>query len=75
MKTTPAKDKYMSVLDVCAYYRSTKIGCFLKLRDIDFSAFSECFKIFSNSNKFKCDLYIMFQIIVEDYTYTWIMSV
>ncbi len=56
MKTTPAKDKYMSVLDVCAYYRSTKIGCFLKLRDIDFSAFSECFKIFSNFNKFKCDL-------------------
>lgn len=56
MKTTPAKDNYMSVLDVCTYYRSTKTGCFLKLRVIDFSVFSECFKIFSNFNKFKCDL-------------------
>ena len=49
MKTPPAKDKYMSVLDVCAYYRSTKTGCFLKLRVIDFSVFSECSKYFQIS--------------------------
>jgi hypothetical protein len=56
MKATPAKDKYMSVLDVCAYYRLTRTGCFLKLRVNDLSAFSECFKIFSKFNKFKRDL-------------------